>query len=235
MPAALKNPVLDRAPREPDFAPDNSAPTAPPTRDSSPAAPRASSARAGVSVSGASARVASPARITAREASPERDPLRDSLRERDISVSARPRPEARPAGRLVEEAALAPRKPLRIQRHRDFRPGVTAVLCGCTLMGQLVLLIWLHGKTLTSAREVERMDAQIAEVSNQIERTQGRIADYDSWPQIKHLATQKGWKPASHPDMDEVTKPQVARAQAEATAQAAPAKGQARDGEAATQ
>lgn len=98
-------------------------------------------------------------------------------------------------------------------------------------MGQLVLLLWLHGKTLTAAREVEKMDAQIADVSNHIERTQERIAAFDSSPQIKHWAAEKGWKPATHLDFDDITKAGQARAAAQAQAEAQAAQSRGESGE----
>ncbi len=188
MPAALKTPVL-----EPDFAPDT------PDNWNSAAAPRAASA--------GSARLASPARTAPRTAP------RELERRQPAARLARSQPAARPSESAVEAAARA----RQIERkHRPFRLTITAALCGGALMGQLVLLLWLHGKTLTSARDVEKMDTQIAQVSNQIERTQERIAAFDSSPQIKHWAAEKGWSPATHQDFDDITQPAQARAQAEA-------------------
>lgn len=207
MPAALKTPLL-----EPDFAPDNSTLTStrnrptPSARAASAAAPRDEAALSGASPY-ASARAASPARISPREA------------ERDLSA---PAVRSRPQARTPLETEPGSRAVRRERQHRRFRPTLTAVLCIGAFLGQLILLLWLHGKTLSSAREVEKIDAQIADVSNHIERTQERIAAFDSSPQIKHWAAQKGWKLAEHGDFDDTTKVDQARAmaQVQATAQA---------------
>lgn len=209
MPAALKTPLL-----EPDFAPDNPTPTstrnrpAASARAASAAAPRDEAALSGASPY-ASARAASPARVSPREA------------ERDLSApSVRSRPQA-PA-RIEHEAEPGSRAVRRARQHRRFRLPLTAVLCISAFLGQLILLLWLHGKTLSVARQVEKIDARIADVSNHIERTQERIAAFDSSPQIKQWAAQKGWKLAEHGDFDDITKADQARvmAQVQATAQA---------------
>ena len=196
MPAALKTPQL-----EPDFAPFNS-----PSNTSAASSPAASPASARAAV-GASTSQRAPSREAERQvaAPPERS-----------------RPHAPAARNEREVAEPLPRYVRRERHHRRFRPTLTAVLCGGALLGQLVLLLWLHGKTLSSARQVEKMDAQIADVSNHIERTQERIAAFDSSPQIKQWAAQKGWKPAEHGDFDDITKADQARAiaQAQATSQA---------------
>ncbi len=214
MPAALKTPLL-----EPDFAPDNwnTSALAKPSSRPAPASVSGASARPALSQASA-ARAASPARISPREREQNREPSREEERQ----AAARPlrsRPVARPQDGVAEEVATALALK-RERKHRPFRLTVTATLCGCALMGQLVMLLWLHGKTLTSAREVEKMDTQIAEVSNQIERTQERIAAFDSSPQIKQWAQEKGWRPAAHPDIDDITHPDQARAQADTAAAA---------------
>ena len=137
-----------------------------------------------------------------------------------VPAPARPRrdvPRSKPLARPAEGKSAAPAAAAQAARHhRHFRPTITALLCGSALMGQLVLLLWLHGKTLTAAREVEKLDVQIADVSNHIERAQERIAAFDSSPQIKHWAAQKGWRPVTHSDFDDITKPEAARAAAQA-------------------
>lgn len=217
MPAALKTPLL-----ESDFAPLN--PTsnwntsAAPARAASPAPARVAAAGASHAERGASVGAASPARISTRE--PARDVAAPPMR-------SRPEPLAPPARTQREVAEVGPRYVRRERSHRRFRPTLTAVLCGGALLGQLVLLLWLHGKTLSSARQVEKMDAQIADVSNHIERTQERIAAFDSSPQIKQWAAQKGWKPAGHGDFDDITKADQARAIAQAQAAAHAQSGEA--------
>jgi hypothetical protein len=148
-------------------------------------------------------------RETARVAEPER------------RVSARDRREVEFASHPAASTA-AQRRAQKKQRHRPLRLTWTATLCGCALMGQLVVLLWLHGRALTAAREVEKVDAQIAEVFNQIERTQERIAAFDSSPQIKQWARQAGWREANQLDMDDITKVDASRVGMSAAARQTP-------------
>lgn len=129
-------------------------------------------------------------------------------------VPVAPREEI-PAEIKIEAAQKRARS--RARTHRPLRLTWTAVLCVSALMGQLVLLLWMHGRALSAAREVDHLDAQIVLTANQIERTQERIAAYDSAPRIAQWAKELGWRPAGHLDFDDVTKSGVAMPMPSAT------------------
>jgi cell division protein FtsL len=155
------------------------------------------------------------ARATPRRSTPATTGTTAQSSARRIATQGRvPSRAAEPAG----EEASRRKSSRREAQHRQFRPSLTAMLCGCALMGQLVLLLWLHGNTLTAAREVEKVDAQIAETSNDIERVQERVAAFDSSPQVKQWAAEKGWKLATPHDFDDTTQIEQARAMAQAAA-----------------
>lgn len=173
-------PAALKTPRyEPEIAPDNLEPQAVPTE-------------------GAAVAVSAPPRRTARRSGRTRD--EEELERFGGARTAAPTARASTS----ERASVAVRYE---RRHRPLKLPLTIAFCIAAILFELVALLWLHSRTMTAAREVEKLDARIAEVSNHVERTQERIAAYDSTPQIKQWAAQRGWRPANHSDFDLVTEP----------------------------
>lgn len=88
------------------------------------------------------------------------------------------------------------------RRHRPLRLSFGTVLCGAALLGQLTLLLWMHGRALSSSHRATKLDQEITNTRNQIARTQERIAAYDSSAHLEEWAKERGWKLADHRDFD---------------------------------
>ncbi|MDF2439942.1 MAG: hypothetical protein JWN98_926 [Abditibacteriota bacterium] len=88
------------------------------------------------------------------------------------------------------------------RRHRPLRLSFGTVLCGAALLGQLTLLLWMHGRALSSSHRAAKLDQEITNTRNQIARTQERIAAYDSSAHLEEWAKERGWKLADHRDFD---------------------------------
>jgi cell division protein FtsL len=92
------------------------------------------------------------------------------------------------------------------QRHKPLRLSITTALCSLALLGQLTMLLYLHGRALSASRESGKLDQQIKLVENQIGRTEKQIAVQDSSAHLEDWAKERGWKLADHRDFDDVTK-----------------------------
>lgn len=88
------------------------------------------------------------------------------------------------------------------RRHRPLRLSFGTVLCGAALLGQLTLLLWMHGRALSSSHRAAKLDQEITSTRNQIARTQERIASYDSSSHLEEWAKERDWKLADHRDFD---------------------------------
>ena len=89
------------------------------------------------------------------------------------------------------------------RRHRPLRLSFGTVLCGAALLGQLTLLLWMHGRALSASHYATKLDQKITNTRNQLARTQERIAAYDSSAHLEEWAKERGWKLADHRDFDD--------------------------------
>ena len=135
-----------------------------------------------------------------REANAE--PATHALREATKSFAPAPHAASTPSESL--QARRAERR--RAQRaHRPLRVRLTHFVCGAAVLGQLVLLLWVHGRALSASHRADKLDLQIVAKQNLVERTQERIAALDASPQLNHWAAERGWRMALHSDFDDVT------------------------------
>jgi len=165
------------------------------------------------------ARRTSRARI---EATPDPDwqsvePLLDHFNRED---------EQEQANRAAQRKAKRAHRPLQL----SWPAGVAATL----LLSHLVALLWLHGSTLAARNRNAELSAQILHARNDIERTKEKIARRASAARIDQWARERGWRKATQPEFDDVTKPATARwnmAPAESAARPDDASSTASDGE----
>lgn len=100
----------------------------------------------------------------------------------------------------------------RAQQHRPIRLTWPAVFCIIIVMAQLVLLLRMNARALEASQQAGTLEAKIIATSDQIERTQQRISVYDSSAHLSQWADERGWKPAGHLDIDDVTRAGLAAA-----------------------
>ncbi len=100
----------------------------------------------------------------------------------------------------------------RAKHHRPIRLTWPAVMCVIVVMAQLVLLLRMNARALEASQQAGALEAQIIVTSDQIERTQQRISIYDSSAHLAQWAQERGWKPANHLDIDDVTRAGLAAA-----------------------